>query len=801
MEDGNFRDFNAKDSIKQFEGRLSMFNQSSYNLNVEDNKQNSSTGKNHFSDDEDVLNDEKENVKLITKEKYSERIDLFKKQLKEIKSKLLNTIHQQKKELKSNFDKQNKDISKDISENTGLIQKHTLSPGDSFENLCNYSNLHIHFSNIIEQASKNLITFLNDPIPFDKNQTALFMLKHEAELNTINIYGHMTDGQCNKVYNKIQDQGIKKYISKTNYALNKLKIDSKSNIADMKELLASDDQCSINKITVDNISKDDFNYIFCTDIFIINRFKKEKENNPTSEKQEKQEKQEKANSSVNNSPTLKENIKIDVDNNDKNDNKLENSPQNPRNSPNSDTNLVKVNTNRNQIPPPRRESFSSLGSKNKRVCRLRSCIDVSDSDSEVEKKNIEEITIKNCNLENVYLSEIFPNINVLKLYNCKVDFNFYESFNFKTLSELYFDKLNFVDFNLNEIIYKILANDALVQNLRVLSFAKNKICTFNLLKYSKGKIVEFKELKILNLANNKISFFDGFSFNGLKDLKVLDLSYNYLPLRQSYQNMIEILLKKKILILLTGNFALMQKQERKIDYINYLNTVLPKLEYPLKEISLQGLFHGNAHKSLYDFNLNLFKNTLVDINLSQCDITDKDLIDILSKSLCLYNLKKIDVSKNKLTDAILDLSVKNNLHKIFNKLIVINISFNDIRFSNGSITKTFLKSFCTLEYFILKNTPIEEDINNYIKNEIIFYNENKNKKKPSKHNYNEKELLIQELFYYVKDNKKKEEKGYFIKKNCSTKISIRNLLEKSTEAKQLFPEFFERINMDFKILN
>ena len=83
----------------------------------------------------------------------------------------------------------------------------------------------------------------------------------------------------------------------------------------------------------------------------------------------------------------------------------------------------------------------------------------------------------------------------------------------------------------------------------------------------------------------------------------------------------------------------------------------------------------------------------------------------------------------------------------------------------------------------------------FINKEIIFHNENKNQKKTIKHNYNEKELLIQELFNDIKDNKNKEEKGYFLKKNTSIKICIRNTLEKYTKAKQLFPEFFERINM------
>ena len=747
-------------------------------------KENFNSRKRNILTDENFLNEE-ENIKLVKKEEYLKRIHDLKKQLNEMKTKLINTIHQKKKELKTKFGEQNGNINNDLTENSSLIEKITVIQEEKQKlydkniiALNNYLNLNKNFSNIIDQASKNLLAFLSDPVPFDKNQTFLFMLKHEAELNTINIYGHMTNEQCNKIYNKIQDKATKKYISKTNYSLKKLKIDSNSNIADVKELLASDDQTGINNITIDNISNEDFSYIFCKDIFILNRFKKE--NTSISEN---------SGSSLTNSPNLKDSIK---NNNDKNENKYGNS-RSPGNSPETERKLSKINNDLMDVSPKRRGSFSSNGSKNNKNIKSKiSCNNSKDSKSEKEKNNNGKISIKNCNLQNLFLSEIFPNISILKLYNCKLDFNFYESFNFKTLSELYFDKLDLVDFNFNEIIYTIYKNSTLKKSLTVLSFEKNQITFFNTSKYVKTKWV-FDNLEVLNLSNNKISCFETSNFNSFPKLKILDLSNNLLPLKQNYQNLIKSI--DKFLILLTGNIALMQKEQRKIDYIKYLNDVLAGLNFPLKRISLQGLFSGNVHKNLYNFTLTSYQNSLIEINLSRCDINDKDLVDILSKNLFLYNLKIINISKNKLTDAILDLSVKNNLHKIFNKLKVVNISFNDIHFSNGETTKIFLKNFCTLETLILKNTPIEEDINNFIKKEIIFHNENKNQKKIIKHNYNEKELLIQELFNDIKDNKNKEEKGYFLKKNTSIKIFIRNILENNTDAKQLLPQFFERINM------
>ena len=98
------------------------------------------------------------------------------------------------------------------------------------------------------------------------------------------------------------------------------------------------------------------------------------------------------------------------------------------------------------------------------------------------------------------------------------------------------------------------------------------------------------------------------------------------------------------------------------------------------------------------------------------------------------NITKINLSLNLITETIFNLLVDEDIYILLNKLSELDLSYNQIKFiqlekydSNWKIYENpltkFIYYFPTLELLILKGTPIEEKLNEYIKKEVIIYME------------------------------------------------------------------------------
>ena len=101
----------------------------------------------------------------------------------------------------------------------------------------------------------------------------------------------------------------------------------------------------------------------------------------------------------------------------------------------------------------------------------------------------------------------------------------------------------------------------------------------------------------------------------------------------------------------------------------------------------------------------------------------------------------------------MELLIKKHFHLYFNKLKVLDLSHNPIKFEFRIAYSTnkdnprqnrliiFLTHFNKLNLLILKGTPLEESINNYIKKEVTIYFEiEKQKKQNRKLDNNEYEI-------------------------------------------------------------
>jgi hypothetical protein len=383
-------------------------------------------------------------------------------------------------------------------------------------------------------------------------------------------------------------------------------------------------------------------------------------------------------------------------------------------------------------------------------------------------------------------------MNKLKITSCKLSFDFYgikKNFNSSHVTELYLDDCGFVNENFNEIIYSIINNEKLRKNLKCLSFKNNHIITLKFFRFfMQGEIKQyiFDNLELLDFSDNQLKYLEGEISDVIPNIKLIDLSNNDFHL-----NVFGSLFKlnKKIienqesqikennqnpvgfLILLSNNPALL-KGDLMHEYLNHLTKTLENYHYPLKRINLSGLFcNCKEHQDLFNIiKLKNFQKTLVDINLSSCDLTDEKLANFLLNN-CIINIKKINLSNNKLTDNLFKLlSEKKSFYDIYNNIKIIDLSVNDIKLNNVQDVKNFVRFFDSIHKIIIKSTIAEDNINNFIRKSIIIFNEKQNgEKNISQYNY--QELLVKDLI----ENKNNKQDNLW--NNNNIKIIMKNTID------------------------
>ena len=241
-------------------------------------------------------------------------------------------------------------------------------------------------------------------------------------------------------------------------------------------------------------------------------------------------------------------------------------------------------------------------------------------------------------------------------------------------------------------------------------------------------------------------------------------------------------------MLITKNLGLLRENNR-MEYIDYLYDMIPKIDYPIQKLSLINLYIGKNYGKMKEINFSKFSKSLIELDLSFGNITDNDLISLLKKNLALYNLKKLNLTRNKLTEKILDLFLENNYPKIFTKLKLLNLSENQINFNKADIYMNFFEKFKSIKLFIVKNTNFELCINNYIKNKIIRHYENEKKKKIETQ-YTNDDLEIKKII----DN----EHYLNTKTNVTINICDINFNKYLSRIKKFYPEILERIDIEIK---
>ena len=465
--------------------------------------------------------------------------------------------------------------------------------------------------------------------------------------------------------------------------------------------------------------------------------------------------------------------------------------------------------NLNDKPSPKREIKSILlDGKNNDISNIKSIGNLNDYDQiilkDFSKENLEnifnqsnnainstnEIIFKNCNLENLDMGKLFPNINKLKIKNSKLAFDIKNNFNMNNIEILKLENIGLIDNNFNDLFDKIRTNEQIRTKLKVFSVKNNKI---SFIDYKRGyadnilSSMIFTNLEILDFSYNKLYLFPNQIFNCLEKIKFIDLTDNNISFPQNIIGLIKSAKIKKCLLLLTRNLAILKEQEN-IEYNNYLKENLTKIDFPIRKIVLDNIFCGKLFNNIFDLDFSFFKNSLEYLDLSNSQLHDNDLISLFNNQKIYFsNLKKLYLVANYLTQEFLyNLSSDNKY--LMDNLTTLRLSENEIKCTDVTKFKKFLEFFKNLISLELKCTPFEKNVNQYFRKKIIQSYDPENKKGYTKP-LDEDEKKVEEIL-----------SGHYLQNTTKIWINILDLNGGKYTEKivQSFPELIERINVENK---
>ena len=407
-----------------------------------------------------------------------------------------------------------------------------------------------------------------------------------------------------------------------------------------------------------------------------------------------------------------------------------------------------------------------------------------------EEISLEEIIFNNCQIDIDY-SSIFPLIKKFTIKNCKIPYDISQNLNFNFLTNLVLENLGLNDDNFQNLFMIIKSNKYLKNNLKLISLKNNNIGLVDPCKGLDSDKIEqglgLANLEIFNLSNNKIFFITFEMVNALKNIKLIDLTNNGLVFPTRYSTFLSARKKILFLVLLTKNYALLNDNNKE-EYINYLFDLIPKINYEFKSLSFINLYVGKFYEKMKTLNLSKFNNSLIELDISYGNINDKDLSALLKGNLNLSNLKILNLSKNKLTEKIIDIFAENFMEQ-FSKLKYLYLSGNKLTFKKAANYQNFFEKFKSLKLFEVKNTPFELSLNNYTRTIINRYYENE-RYKTYKTNFSSEDLEMEKI---AQNNK------YLLTKtNVTISVFDVNNYKYVSKIKKFYPEILERINFETK---
>lgn len=305
----------------------------------------------------------------------------------------------------------------------------------------------------------------------------------------------------------------------------------------------------------------------------------------------------------------------------------------------------------------------------------------------------------------------FPNLEKLQIKYCpSLDNNLMSNLS-NNITKLYLTNNNFVDYDFNFIMSNyIIKNNNIRNNLKILSFANNEITKvdFDILINNKREI--FRELKQIDLHKNKIYKLN-FNPEYFPELQFINCCRNCFD-HYCFKTI------NHILIMQSANDFLTDKELYR-EYYSSLAKILNKNNsFPIKYLNISYLPSIYSNKYLSDL--------------------------IIASSICI-NLKKLDLSYNKLKSETFLQFAKNNKGCLNVKVLNLNGNELDDNFFELYLQKGIKNVFTKLEHLYLSNNKIgNNDVSVKYTDEIPIYNKN-----------NEKDINKLRLLYkFIEENRK-----------------------------------------------
>ena len=373
--------------------------------------------------------------------------------------------------------------------------------------------------------------------------------------------------------------------------------------------------------------------------------------------------------------------------------------------------------------------------------------------------SIKSINFSNINLENIKLDVLFPNLSRIKIKDSKMRFDLGNNFKFNTLLSIKLENIGLIDNNFNDLFDKIRRNEKIRNNLRILSVKNNKITYIDYKRGYADNILSsmiFTKLEVLDMSYNKLYYFQNQMFNCLEKIKLIDLTDNNIASPQGISGLIKSAKIKNCLLLITRNLSILKEPENE-RYNNYLKEILKKVNYPIKKITLDNIFCGNFYKNIFDLDFSFFKDSLSYLDLSNSQLTDKDLISLFDSKDNKWpfaNLKSLILVANYLTQELLYTLSSDDKYRM-DKLKILKLSENNIMCTDVEKFKKFLEFFKNLEILELKITPFENWVDQFFKQKFINFHDPDNRKKLTRP-FNKDEKNIEQILdhHYLKENTK-----------------------------------------------
>ncbi len=315
-----------------------------------------------------------------------------------------------------------------------------------------------------------------------------------------------------------------------------------------------------------------------------------------------------------------------------------------------------------------------------------------------------------------YLANLNGFKNVCKLeakksfFYCEIPQDLCEK-NFSNLTKICFRRCNLDNASLGILMSEF----EKLKNLEEINFANNAITLFNYRGYA-----AFNSLHTLILRKNKISKFYLKNKNMYPKLKVVDLCSNNIVELTQVKELVE---ENSVMVLISRNLGLNNCIEAYKAYLLSLKSIMLQAENKLRKMDLSYLYYSFSNRESFHFK-NLCLNKILLFNIKKLDLSfnnlsDEDLAEFFKNNRGFVNIKQLSLRNNRITESLFQTLIDLELNDLYEYLEMIDLANNCV---DHKCLEALLKAFkdnSNLKLIVLKNNPVEKYFYSFLCRRLI----------------------------------------------------------------------------------